>query len=219
MDRLEGGIGNDTYVLQSDDFVYELAGQGVDTVFAHLNYVLGANLENLVLADGVANGTGNELANWIVGNAGNNVLGGQVGNDRLRGLSGNDLLIGGAGNDIIEGGRGADALWGGSGADRFLWRNIDETGVGVAKADVVKDFSFASGDRIHLALIDANAKQAGNQAFTFLGTKGFDSAAQIRYVQASGETRILINTDSDPSAEGTIRLAGKLTPEASWFVL
>ena len=217
-DRLEGGAGNDTYVIDGNDFVFEKAGQGVDTVVATINYLLGANLENLVLGAGVVYGTGNELGNTIVGNATNNVLSGQAGNDRLRGLAGNDLLVGGSGNDTLEGGAGADTIWGGVGADVFLWRSLAEVGVG-SGSDLIKDFSFASGDRLHLGIIDANPTLAGNQAFEFIGTKGFTGPGQIRCSYSSGDTLILLNTDNDAAAEASIRLAGHLKPEAGWFTM
>lgn len=52
------------------DSVMEYRDEGIDTVRAYLNdYRLGANLENLDLASGVAIGYGNELNNRIRGNA------------------------------------------------------------------------------------------------------------------------------------------------------
>ncbi len=51
-------------------------------------------------------GTGNGLANVLVGNRGDNVLSGLAGNDTLQGGAGNDTLIGGAGSDIYLFGRG-----------------------------------------------------------------------------------------------------------------
>lgn len=53
----------------------EVADGGSDRVLASVNWTLGAHVETLVLT-GTANidGTGNELANVLTGNAGNNVL-------------------------------------------------------------------------------------------------------------------------------------------------
>ena len=55
--------------------VTENAGQGTDTVGSSVSFALGANVENLGLT-GSANisGTGNDLANILVGNTGNNLL-------------------------------------------------------------------------------------------------------------------------------------------------
>jgi len=92
-DSLIGGAGDDTYVVDSGaDVVTENAGEGTDTVISSVSYSLRTNVENLVLT-GLANitGRGNELANSITGNAGDNLL---------DGLAGADTLIGGAGDDM-----------------------------------------------------------------------------------------------------------------------
>ena len=113
-DTMIGGAGNDTYVVDNAaDVVTELAGEGTDSVNATVSYTLGANQENLTLTgtSSIA-GTGNELANTFIGNAGNNVLTGGAGNDTLNGGAGTDTLIGGTGNDTYVMGRGygADTL-------------------------------------------------------------------------------------------------------------
>ncbi|BCM83621.1 hypothetical protein [Methylobacterium indicum] len=93
-DAMSGGAGNDTYVVDiARDTIVELTGEGIDTVRASTSYSLGANLENLVLTGaGKLNGTGNELANLLVGNDGDN---------RLDGGAGDDTLVGGAGKDTF----------------------------------------------------------------------------------------------------------------------
>ncbi len=100
-DLMVGGVGDDTYVVdEAGDVVSELAGEGVDTVRATVDYTLAANLENLVLTGSAAiAGTGNALDNTLTGNAGNNVLSGGDGNDLLTGGAGSDLLQGEAGDD------------------------------------------------------------------------------------------------------------------------
>jgi VCBS repeat-containing protein len=92
-DVLIGGAGNDTYRASTSDVVTENPDEGFDTVQAGMNYTLGANIEKLVLLEGVwaINGTGNDLNNVLVGNSNDN---------RLTGMSGDDTMIGGAGNDI-----------------------------------------------------------------------------------------------------------------------
>lgn len=66
---LEGGVGNDTYAIGSNDVVIvENSGGGTDTVQAGLANVLGANIENLVyVGSGSANFTGNALNNMLTG--------------------------------------------------------------------------------------------------------------------------------------------------------
>ena len=100
-DSMTGGLGNDYYVVDnSGDVVTEGAAAGTDTVQSAVSYVLGANLENLILT-GTLNrsGYGNALDNVITGNSGDNALKGYDGNDTLNGGLGNDTLTGGLGND------------------------------------------------------------------------------------------------------------------------
>ncbi len=116
---LTGGAGDDTYVVGAGDGVVEALNAGIDTVQSSVTWTLGANVENLSLT-GVAaiNGTGNTLANVVIGNAGNNVLTGGDGNDTLSGGKGSDALNGGAGNDVFQlaRGDGQDTITDASGA-------------------------------------------------------------------------------------------------------
>ncbi|WP_170141572.1 DUF4214 domain-containing protein [Humitalea rosea] len=57
-------------------------------------------IENAIGGSGNDTLRGNDLANWLVGNAGNDQLFGGNGDDTLRGGAGSDLLDGGAGFDI-----------------------------------------------------------------------------------------------------------------------
>ncbi|MGK9232471.1 hypothetical protein KXS07_11090 [Inquilinus limosus] len=103
-DVLGGGKGNDVYEVGSaGDQVREREDEGVDRVHSWVSYQLTANVENLTLMGSYGlTGTGNDLANTIIGNAGNNVLNGGAGDDTLVGGKGSDLLVGGQGNDIYD---------------------------------------------------------------------------------------------------------------------
>ncbi len=104
-DRMSGGGGDDVYVVDnSADMVFEAAAEGVDTVESRVSFVLGDNVDNLVLAPTVESldGTGNALDNILRGNAGSNALSGGAGNDLLIGGAGADRLSGGAGDDQYE---------------------------------------------------------------------------------------------------------------------
>ncbi|MBY0396972.1 MAG: calcium-binding protein, partial [Thermoleophilia bacterium] len=154
-DTMAGGFGNDLYVVDAAaDLVLELPGQGVDTVQASVGYVLGADLEVLELTGlGAIAGTGNTLANLVIGNgaanrldgdAGADTLSGGLGRDTLLGGIGNDVLLGGLGDDLLQGGAGRDTLTGDAGIDMFRFA---EPGTG---ADVITDFT-AGVDRIELS--------------------------------------------------------------------
>lgn len=74
---------------------------------------------------------------------------GTEGPDTLEGGAGNDLLEGLGGADLLRSGPGADTLVGGAGADTFEVA-LEAGAVGPA-VDLVRDFSYAAGDRIGLA--------------------------------------------------------------------
>jgi Ca2+-binding RTX toxin-like protein len=95
VDRMAGGLGDDRYVVDNvGDTVVESAGAGIDTVLSSVNYGLASNVENLTLT-GIANidATGNELANVLIGNGGNNRLDGDVGADSMSGDGGDDSYV------------------------------------------------------------------------------------------------------------------------------
>lgn len=132
IDRLLGGAGGDTFfVRQVGDLVVEAAGGGTDTIVSTVSFIIAANVETLRLGGHrVINGTGGAGADTLVGNDQANVLDGEGGDDRLFGAQANDRLIGdagtdrldgGVGNDVLIGGAGRDALIGGAGIDTFLY--------------------------------------------------------------------------------------------------
>ena len=122
-DSVFGGAGNDTYVVDANDVVTELPGEGTD----ELQYggsggaTLDTDVENLTLIAGLGAlaGAGNATANVVTGNDSRNLLDGGAGNDRLFGAGGDDTLTGGAGDDLLDGGRGGDDMLGGAGNDTY----------------------------------------------------------------------------------------------------
>jgi len=126
---LDGGGGGDVLVgLGGDDFYYirnaadrvvEAAGGGNDRVFAAANFTLeaGSEVEKFTTVDNLAttaiNLTGNELAQYIYGNAGANILDGGGGGDVMVGLDGDDTYyIRNAADRVVEtAGGGADRVF------------------------------------------------------------------------------------------------------------
>jgi Ca2+-binding RTX toxin-like protein len=122
-DQMYGGTGNDTFTVSGqNDLVFEMAGEGYDTVIASTGFYLYDNIEALTLAAAAGNGfgVGNALDNVITGNTGDNLLLGGAGNDTVLGGSGSDSLFGEAGNDSLYGGAGIDYLVGGAGHDALF---------------------------------------------------------------------------------------------------
>jgi Ca2+-binding RTX toxin-like protein len=130
-DDMNGGSGNDLYLVDNvADLVTEKAAEGTDTVVTStISYTLGANVENLTLSDAAdIDGTGNELNNYMLGNAGKNFLKGEDGDDLINGRGGRDIILGGngidtllgdAGNDDIQGMKGNDILYGNDDNDQL----------------------------------------------------------------------------------------------------
>ena len=107
-DTLIGGAGNDTYSVNSaGDRVIEAVGGGYDTVYASVDYALGAGQEiERLIANAGTKGlvlTGNELANSLVSGAGDDILAGGAGNDTYYVNSAGDRVIEavGGGNDTV----------------------------------------------------------------------------------------------------------------------
>jgi Ca2+-binding RTX toxin-like protein len=177
---------------------------------------------------------GDNNANVLNGNDGNDTLLGFGGDDILygdgRSLGGNDVLNGGAGHDMLNGGPGGDTMAGGLDADIFVWHSTSEgasltsAGVDFANLDVILDFNAAEGDKIDVSTIDAMQGVNGDQDFTFVGeyftAGGFTAAGQAAYYSDGVDTYLLFNTDTvfENDFELVIKLAGVQTPpQASWF--
>ena len=100
-DTMTGGAGSDTYVVDSakdvvNETIANSKGGGIDTVQSSVAFSLATrvNVDNLtLLGSGDINGTGNALANTILGNSGKNVLDGGAGADVLKGGAGNDTYV------------------------------------------------------------------------------------------------------------------------------
>jgi Ca2+-binding RTX toxin-like protein len=191
-DVMIGGAGNDTYTVDNvGDVVTELTGEGTDRVISAISYTLGDNVENLTLTGAEAiNGTGNELNNTMVGNAGSNILSGLGGNDSLTGGDANDALLGGSGNDTLNGGLAADSMAGGADNDTYYVDNVGDvvtelTGEGTDR--VISTISTTLGDNVEnltLSGVDAingtgnglNNAMVGNATANLLsGLGGNDS--------------------------------------------
>jgi Ca2+-binding RTX toxin-like protein len=124
---LNGGTGADTmvgddghdyyYIVNASDVVVEVAGQGTDTIeFTVTSYTLSNAVERLILGSGALHGTGNTIANTLIGNGDNNSLFGGAGRDSLTGGGGNDTLVGANSSVRNE----IDTLTGGGGSDLFV---------------------------------------------------------------------------------------------------
>ena len=211
-DILEGGLGDDTYVVDFTDTITADPG-GLDLVLArNTSWTLGPGLENLDIIDtqGTAlDGVGNELDNVISGASEGGTLFGMGGNDTLivrvaqntgfaRGGDGDDILMGGfraelfgdAGNDLFDPTDrfGHVEMTGGTGADVFLF----DDGAGDQDNTVM---DFASGvdtlrlDATEMAALGASGRlTAGDPRFTANSTgTAQDSSDRLVFSTTTGQ--------------------------------
>lgn len=230
-DTLTGGAGNDTYVVDNaNDRAVEVAGGGTDLVQAGFSYVLGAELENLTLtgADSIT-GTGNDLANVLLGNGAANGLSGGLGNDTLDGGAGADSLLGGLGDDLYVLDNELDIaleLPGEGGADAVLARislilpsNIENltlaTGAGALSA---------AGNSLDNRLVgneSANTLAGGAGGLDTLHGGGGADSFVMQYVGsdvvedfASGQDKITLSMTSLIVGDGDLLVEGGLKRSA-----
>lgn len=172
---LQGGGGNDRYVVSANDTIIEAAGEGVDTVETTMVWQrLTANVENLTFT-----GTG---AFTGIGNAGNNTITGGEGRDTLIGLGGADTLVGGSGEaNELYGGLGDDVYvvsandtiveQAGEGLDAVLTTNSSYTlGANIENLDFTGEGAFSGTGNA-----SANVIQGGAGDDTLSGLAGNDT--------------------------------------------
>ncbi len=190
-DTMSGGAGEDSYVVDSiGDSVTEAADSGTDGVTASIDYVIGANLENLTLSGGDIDGTGNGENNVLTGSAGNNSLSGGDGSDSLIGNGGEDTLAGGNGDDdyIVDSAGDVVAEDASAGTDRVsssiayaLTANVEEltlTGTGAIDGTGNGENNIVTGNNGNNSLsgLDgADTIMGGSGADTIDGGAGADS--------------------------------------------
>lgn len=193
VDSMTGGLGDDTYVVDNaSDVVNEadnlgVTSGGIDSVQSSVTFSLtgtAAGVENLTLTGTAVSGTGNLLANNIIGNASNNTL------------------LGDEGADTLNGGAGADAMTGGNGADTYFVDNASDTVVETAIGEIDQVFSsvsFTLGALLeNLTLTGSAVSATGNNAANYL--KG--NAAANLLTDNNGNDTLDGGTGADSMAGG-----------------
>ncbi len=202
---LNGGAGDDTYVVGAGDVVVEVAGQGNDRVLARSNFALPAavSVETIEANAGTIGLvlTGNKLAQTILGGAGK---------DTITGGGGGDALVGNGGFDTLKGTAGS--------ADRIRFLLPSDSAVG-ANRDLIQAFNPAEGDRIDLTAIDATVGVLGNQAFTFRGASAFTGVGSELRFSVSGSDSIIQGAITGKTVAFEIRVQGTTSLVAGNFML
>lgn len=219
VDTLAGGSGNDDYYVDGPaDKVDEFDGGGIDWIHSSASRTLDANVENLDLFSGAANGTGNDLDNEIDGNYANNALSGLAGNDTLYGFSGNDTLDAGTGVDALYGGDGNDSYYVDGSADRI----IEYAGEGMDRIYAsatrtldanVEDLILTGGAAINGTGNDLGNGISGNSGDNALSGLGgndvlFGGAGADTMTGGTGNDTYYVDTALDRVVETTAGAAG-----------
>ncbi len=186
-DFLNGGMGNDRYVIDNaGDQISEFGGNGIDTVVSSVSYVLGTDLENLMLTGTAAiNATGNDGANYILGNSGNNVLAGGAGDDTIVSVTGISGIKPDAGFDRVDGGSGIDTLVLGGVQSDYHVLNAD----GRAFLITARGATEVSG--VEQAAFGFTASQSWSSVLT--GTSAFDG---LSYIAGYSDLRAAYGTNA-----------------------
>lgn len=175
-DTMRGGGGGDIYYVDNaNDVITEFVNGGADLVFASVDYVLGANLENMTVIAGELTTGGNSLANRIDGSGAADTIDGAGGDDLIYGNGGGGELAGGDGDDRLDAGFGfggaADTTLSGGNGNDVLFGALQGT-------------SWLIGG-------------AGNDHF--IGSAG--SAIWVSYADASNGVRVDLTTPASNSGE------------------
>jgi serralysin len=172
-DTLSGLFGDDRYFVDStDDIVIEAAGRGNDRVLSSVSYVLGAGVSAETLSTSNALGTlgikltGNEIAQLVQGNMGDNVLNGREGSDTLQGLGGSDIFL-------------FNTTLGASNIDRILDFNVVDDTISMAQS-ILAGFG-------HTGAVLA-------QEF-FASTLGIASSATHRFIYDTDDGKLFYDAD------------------------
>lgn len=192
-DWLQGEGGDDTYVVDNTgDRVCEFGNGGIDTVQSSITWSLGDNVEKLTLTGtGNINGTGNSLANTLVGNAGANILDGN---------SGNDILTGGLGQDI------------------FLF---DTSLSATTNVDTITDFSVVDDTiKLENAVFTSLGSAGALSAAAFcIGATALDSSDRIVYNSVTGALSYDSNGSSSGGFTQFAKLQSGLALTAADFMI
>lgn len=224
IDRLDGGTGDDRFIVDNAADVLSDAG-GIDTVVAiNIDWTLGAGFEHLIFRNeteirqtGIGNDLDNDLSGVFVlleGRGGDDTLFGAGGADGfgrpsiLRGGEGNDLITGQGEGDLLEGGTGNDVLTGGDNANTFVF----DAAPGAANADRITNFT-SGVDTIrldggaHANVGPSGAFAAGDARFWSSGTgTAHDPDDRVIYNNSTGQ----LWYDADGNGAGAAALIATL---------
>ncbi len=209
-DLLLGGFGDDEYYITSGgETIFEYAGQGRDIIYSDLSHGLAAGSHVEVLSaislssTAALNFGGNELDNYIYGNAGMNIL---------YGGGGLDTLVGGLGDDTYYILGGNELLYEDAGGGRdTAYAFVSHALTAGAEVEILSAASLAGTDAISLT-----GNEFANGIFGNAGANTIDGKGGADYLSGGGGadsfafTTALVGGNVDTIADfqaGTDRIA------------
>ena len=236
-DRMLGGTGHDTYVVDNvGDQVIETADGGFDTVRVSFSYTIPVNVEVLELTGSAAiNATGSDMADRLYGNSSSNILWGLGGNDILNGGAGTDTAIGGTGHDTYYVDNPGDVVveyanegtdWVATPFSYTLGQNLENLSLlGTAAANLtgneLDNQIHGNGYANVLTGLDGNDRlYAGNGDDTLFGGDGADLLDGSFGVDAmaggTGNDTYLVDHQADTVAEAGGQGSDEVRTSVSW---
>ncbi|WP_438345922.1 peroxidase family protein [Methylorubrum populi] len=213
-DLVTAGAGRDTVIGgEGDDLFVAETGDGDDTYWGdEMGGGVGGGLGSDTLDMSAI--TANIAVNLGTGLAGRgSATSAQSGRDVLWGV---ENVVTGSGNDDITASDAANVMDGGEGSDTYRFGSA-----AAANGDTIE--GFRPGDKIDLSAIDADAGQAGNQAFTLATGAAFTGVGQLLVTQETRDDGDYVvvqgNTAGDASAEFKLAIKGNMAPTAADFTL
>jgi Ca2+-binding RTX toxin-like protein len=205
---MAGFFGDDTYVVDNfGDQVNDIVGQGRDTLFTYVTYVLSNGQEIETLTTVAHRDTtaidlyGNDYDNHLIGNFGDNFLNGRGGADTMTGFFGNDTYVVDNAGDVIE-------EFGGGGTNDSVLSFVNFTLAGGIEVELLSAASHRDTGNLNLfgnefgqtvhGNFGNNTINGGGGSDVLVGLSGFDTFVFSDTLGASNVDRI---QDFDTAAD------------------
>ena len=206
---LSGSAGNDIFIVRNGAIAtvsnFSTFGVGHDRVETDIaSFTLTDGVEDLEYFGSAAfTGTGNSVANVIVGGAMGDTLSGLAGDDNLAGEGGDDVIDGGDGNDRLIGGTGADSMTGGAGNDTMIVDNNGDTANGGDGIDSVQLTASGLSLSLHSTVENVTNSSGGAATVTLNALANtYGGAAGIDAVVAGDGDDIVYGRGGDDNVQG-----------------
>ncbi len=234
-DTMIGGLGNDIYVVDnSSDSVQEEDGAGTDRVQSSISYTLSGNVEQLVLTGSQdLSGTGNDLANQLTGNSGDNWLDGDLGADTMSGGGGDDGYVVDNAGDVVTEAANAGIDWVYSTRSAYtLGANVENLQLYISWDDGINrngtgntldnEIIGTSGSNILTALAGNDSLYGQGGTDSLYGGDGDDllngGSEQDRLEGGAGNDRYIVDLATDTVIEALNAGSDTVESSVSWIL-